>query len=145
MYQAQEKVDVYDQRIEELSQSEKYREPVEKLGCFIGIKNHTALTSISGIGPLPGAAILSEIRDISCFSSADKLVSYAGLNSKVKRSGETIFEGIHMSRRGSPCLRRAIWMACANAVQCDPTFHPYYTKKAAGYINGPAGFFGLFI
>ena len=42
-YQAQEKVDVYDQRIEELSQSEKYREPVEKLGCFIGMKNHTAL------------------------------------------------------------------------------------------------------
>ena len=31
-YQAQEKVDVYDKRIEELSRSEKYREPVEKLG-----------------------------------------------------------------------------------------------------------------
>ena len=38
----------------------------------------TALTSIPGIGPVLGAVILSEIRDISCFPSTDKLVSYAG-------------------------------------------------------------------
>ena len=91
----------------------------------------TPLTSISGIGPLLGAAILSEIRDISSFPSADKLLSYAGLNPRVKQSGETKFGGIHMSKRGSPYLRRAIWMACTNAVQCDPMFRAYYEKKAA--------------
>lgn len=91
----------------------------------------TTLTSVPGIGPLLGAVILSEIRDISCFSSADKLVSYAGLNPKVKQSGETKFEGVHMSKRGSPYLRRAIWMACTNAVQCDPMFRAYYEKKTA--------------
>lgn len=67
----------------------------------------TPLTSIPGIGPLLGAAILSEIRDISSFSSADNLLSYAGLNPRVKQSGETKFGGIHMSKRGSPYLRRA--------------------------------------
>lgn len=91
----------------------------------------TPLTSIPGIGPLLGAAILSEIRDISSFSCADKLLSYAGLNPRVKQSGETKFGGIHMSKRGSPYLRRAIWMACTNAVQCDPMFRAYYEKKAA--------------
>ena len=91
----------------------------------------TVLTSIPGIGPVLGASILSEIRDISSFPSADKLVSYAGLNPRVKQSGETKFGGIHMSKRGSPYLRRAIWMACANAVQCDPMFRAYYEKKAA--------------
>ena len=89
------------------------------------------LTSIPGIGPLLGAVILSEVRDISSFPSADKLVSYAGLNPRVKQSGETKFGGIHMSKRGSPYLRRAIWMACTNAVQCDPMFRAYYEKKAA--------------
>ena len=89
------------------------------------------LTSISGIGPLLGAVILSEIRDISAFTSADKLVSYAGLNPKVKQSGETKLGGIHMSKRGSPYLRRAIWMASTIAVQHDPMFHAYYEKKAA--------------
>ena len=37
-YWVQEKVEAYDKSIEELSRSEKYRESVEKLGCFIGIK-----------------------------------------------------------------------------------------------------------
>ena len=53
------------------------------------------------------------------------------MNPRVKQSGETKFGGIHMSKRGSPYLRRAIWMACTNAVQCDPMFRAYYEKKAA--------------
>lgn len=89
----------------------------------------STLISISGIGPVLGAVILSEIRDISCFSSADKLASYAGLNPKVKQSGEMKFGAVHMSKRGSPYLRRAIWMASTIAVQHDPMFKAYYEKK----------------
>ena len=48
----------------------------------------STLTSITGIGPVLGAVILSEIRDISRFASADKLAAYAGLNPKVKQSGD---------------------------------------------------------
>ena len=91
----------------------------------------SVLTSITGIGPVLGAVILSEIRDISCFASADKLAAYAGLNPKVKQSGETKSSAVHMSKRGSPYLRRAIWMAGAIAVQYDPMFKAYYKKKAA--------------
>lgn len=91
----------------------------------------STLTSITGIGPVLGAVILSEIRDISCFASADKLAAYAGLNPKVKQSGETKSSAVHMSKRGSPYLRRAIWMVGAIAVQYDPMFKAYYEKKAA--------------
>lgn len=75
----------------------------------------TALTSAPGIGTLLDAVILGDTRDIPCFSSTDKLVSYAGLNSRVKQSGETKFEGVHMFKRGSPYLRRTIRIACAMA------------------------------
>lgn len=91
----------------------------------------STLTTISGIGPVLGAVILSEIRDISSFSSADKLAAYAGIDPEVKQSGETKFGGVHMSKRGSPYLRRAIWLASTVAVQCDPMFRAYYEKKAA--------------
>lgn len=90
----------------------------------------STLTTITGIGPVLGAVILSEIRDISCFASADKLAAYAGLNPSVKQSGKTVSCSIHMSKRGSPYLRRAIWMASTIAVQHDPMFKAYYEKKA---------------
>ena len=51
----------------------------------------STLTSITGIGPVLGTVILSEIRDIPCFASADKLAAYAGLNPKVKQSGSGLF------------------------------------------------------
>ena len=89
------------------------------------------LTTISGIGPILGAVILSEIRDISLFSSADKLAAYAGVDPVVKQSGELKFGEVHMSKRGSPYLRRAIWAASMVAVQRDPMFHAYYEKKSA--------------
>ncbi len=38
---------------------------------------------------------------------------------------------VHMSKRGSPYLRRAIWLASTVAVQFDPMFKAYYEKKAA--------------
>ena len=91
----------------------------------------STLTSITGIGLVLGAVILSEIRDISCFASADKLAAYAGLDPKVKQSGETKSSAVHMSKRGSPYLRRAIWLASTTVVQYDPMFKAYYEKKAS--------------
>uniref|UniRef100_UPI003FEE882B transposase n=1 Tax=Dysosmobacter welbionis TaxID=2093857 RepID=UPI003FEE882B len=35
------------------------------------------------------------------------------------------------SKRGSPYLRRAVWMASMIAVQRDPMFKAYYEKKAS--------------
>ena len=36
-----------------------------------------------------------------------------------------------MSKRGSPYLRRAVWMVGAIAAQYDPMFKAYYEKKSA--------------
>ena len=91
----------------------------------------TTITSIPGIGTLLGATILSEIGDISRFSSADKLAAYIGVDPSVKQSGEFISPSAHMSKRGSPYLRRAVWMASLIAVQRDPMFRAYYEKKSA--------------
>ena len=89
----------------------------------------TQLTSIPGVGTVLAATILSEIGDISRFSSADKLLAFAGLDPSVKQSGEFMSNQNRMSKRGSPYLRRAIWLASTVAVQCDPMFRAYYEKK----------------
>lgn len=91
----------------------------------------TTLTTIPGVGTLLAATILSEIGDISRFSSADKLAAYIGVDPTVNQSGEFVGSHAHMSKRGSPYLRRAVWMASMIAVQRDPMFKAYYEKKAS--------------
>lgn len=91
----------------------------------------TQITSIAGIGPILGATILAEIGDISRFKSADKLAAFAGIDPTVNQSGDFTSIKNHMSKRGSPYLRRALWMASVCAVQNDPMFRAYYDKKTA--------------
>ena len=94
-YQAQEKVETYDKRIEELSRSETYREPVEKLGCFIGIKNHTAL------------AFCCEVGDFRRFPSAQQFASYLGLVPGENSSGEKQ-QHTGITKAGNSHLRRLL-------------------------------------
>ncbi|WP_229776899.1 transposase [Alicyclobacillus cellulosilyticus] len=67
----------------------------------------------------------------SRFSSGAKLVAYAGIDPTVHQSGE--FTGIRnrMSKRGSPYLRRAIWLAATTAKTYDPTLRDFYEQKRA--------------
>ena len=87
------------------------------------------ITSIPGIGPVTGAAILSEIGDIQRFESADKLVAYAGIDATVYQTGQFEASEAHMSKRGSPYLRHALWCAATAAILHDPSLKSYYQKK----------------
>jgi len=87
------------------------------------------ITSIPGIGPVTGAAILAEIGDIHRFDSVEKLVAYAGIDPSVYQTGEFQASHAHMSKRGSPYLRHALWQAASMAVQFDPDLRAYYQAK----------------
>lgn len=89
----------------------------------------TYLTTIPGIGVILGATILSEIGDISRFSSSAKLAAFAGIDPTVKQSGEFTASHNHMSKRGSPYLRRALWQASTCAVIHDPALKAFFEKK----------------
>lgn len=66
-FQLREKVDMYDCRIEELSRTEAYLEPVQKLGCLRGIAAHTALL------------LCVEVGDFKRFATAQQFAPYLGL------------------------------------------------------------------
>jgi transposase len=91
----------------------------------------TYITTIPGIGPTLGATIFSEIGDISRFSSPAKLAAFAGIDPTVKQSGEFVGTHNHMSKRGSPYLRRAIWQASTAAATFDPHMKAFFQKKRA--------------
>lgn len=89
------------------------------------------ITSIPGIGSVNGAAILGEIGDINRFPTLEKLVAYAGIDPTSYESGQFKGTRVHMSKRGSPHLRRALWMAATIARRYDPELKAYYDKRRA--------------
>jgi hypothetical protein len=82
---------------------------------------------------------LAEIGDVQRFSSIEKLVAYAGIDASVYQSGEFEAKRMHMSKRGSPYLRYALWQAAHGAIQHDPELQAYYQRKRAeGKHHGTA-------
>jgi transposase len=92
-------------------------------------KMDTYITTCPGIGDVLGAIILSEIGDISRFSEPKKLVAFVGIDPSVKQSGEFVGTQNKMSKRGSPHLRRAFFLAANVAAFRDPVLSAYYQKK----------------
>ena len=87
------------------------------------------ITTIPGIATITGATILGEIGDVDRFSSAKKLVAFAGLDPIVNQSGKFENKSGHISKRGSPQLRSALFMAANVARQRDEIFEEYYDGK----------------
>lgn len=89
------------------------------------------LTTIPGIGAVTAATILGEIGDIQRFDTLNQLVAYAGIDPAVYQSGQFEAAQPHMSKRGSPYLRHALWLAASQARLRDPQLKAYYDKKRA--------------
>ena len=89
----------------------------------------TYIKTVPGVGNITAATILGEIGDINRFDNPSKLVAYAGLDSSVCQSGEYDAPSGHLSKRGSPYLRKALYYAAVRAEFCDPVFNAYYQKK----------------
>ncbi len=89
------------------------------------------LTTIPGIGSVSAAAILGEIGDIQRFDTLKQLVAYAGIDPVLYQTGQFEASQTHMSKRGSPYLRHALWLAANAARLHDPQLNAYYQKRRA--------------
>ena len=93
----------------------------EKFDCYL----HT----IPGIGIIGVATILAEIGDISRFKNSSSLIAFAGIDPTVRQSGEFNSTHNHMSKRGSPYLRHAIFLAATTCSFHNSPLNAYYKKK----------------
>lgn len=119
------------QYIEHIRFSEKQIKEIDERIAEMFSQFDTYITTIPGIGSVLGATIFSEIGDISKFSSPAKLAAFAGIDPTVKQSGEFTASHNHMSKRGSPYLRRALWQASVIAVRYNPDLKIFFQKKRA--------------
>lgn len=119
------------QLIQQIVFTEKQLSELEEQIADLLHKTNQYITTITGIGDVLGAIIVSEIGDINRFERPNQLVAFAGLDVTVKQSGEFSGSKNKISKRGSPYLRRAIWLAAQRAAFCDPILSEYYQSLRA--------------
>ena len=93
--QLSDKVERFDKRIEEFAQQESYREKVNQLVCFKGIKTHTALS------------FEIEIGDFKRFPTAKQFSAFLGLVPKEHSSADSRQLG-SITKVGNSHLRRLL-------------------------------------
>jgi len=112
-------LELYDEQIQSV---EKRTDQMMKL-------INSKIMSIPGIGDTLGPIILGEIGNVDRFSSVKKLIAFAGLDPVVIQSGRFKNMTGHISKRGSPLLRQALFLAANVARQNDDNLKRFYDKK----------------
>ena len=85
--------------------------------------------SIPGFAPKLAAIVVNEIGEIQRFTNPASLVAYAGLDPRVHESGLNSKGRGRITKRGSPYLRSALYLAANISRQFDPELAAYYAKK----------------
>ena len=85
------------------------------------------LTSIPGIGEKTAWSILAYLGDISLFSNAKQVTSYAGINPKIEQSGTSINKS-SLSKIGNKRLRKALYMPALTAAKHNPLMKDLYER-----------------
>ena len=92
-YEEQEaKIERYDKRIEEIAAEVRYQENTKKLGCFLGIRTHTALS------------LIVETGDFKRFAKGNTYAAFLGLAPGEHSSSKSV-NRLGISKAGNTHLR----------------------------------------
>ena len=114
-----ELIELFDRQIKDIVT--KITDTVNKLD--------TKLLSVPGINIIACAIILGETNNFDNFSNATKLLAFAGLDPKIRQSGNFSAASCRMSKKGSPYLRYALIFTAWNVVRHSEKFNKYYCLK----------------
>jgi transposase len=89
------------------------------------------LMSVPGVSLVSAAAFVASVGDIHRFSSAKKLVSYVGLDPRVRQSGEAPARHGRISKQGSAEARHMLCEAAWIAVRTPGPLRAFYERLRA--------------
>ncbi len=94
------------------------------------LEGHKNLISITGIGKITGAILLSVIGDVSDFPDEHRLASYFGIVPRVSNSNETEHSG-RIHKRGSKLGRTALVQSALMAANYNHYLKSFYERVKA--------------
>ena len=100
------------------------------------LPEYPVVMKMFGVGPTLGPQLMAEVGDIRRFHSKKALVAFAGLDSPPNDSGQVTNNHKRMTKRGSPALRRTLFLVMGVILQNSPVDEPVYQfmdkKRAEG-------------
>ena len=90
-------------------------------------KSMHLLTSISGVGLITAATIISETDNCANMTSGKQIRAFAGLDPKLRNSGTKKGKSA-ISKKGSPHIRRCLYNAAVSASKHNSRFKAFYQR-----------------
>lgn len=78
------------------------------------------------VGPVLGPQLMAEIGDVRRFERKQSLVAFAGVDAPPCQSGTFNSKNRHISKRGSPRLRKTLFQVMSTLIQHAPADDPVY-------------------
>jgi transposase len=89
------------------------------------------LMSVPGVNLVSAATFVATVGDIGRFPSPKRLVSYVGLDPRVRQSGEAPARHGHISKQGSPAARHMLCEAAWIVVRTPGPLRAFYQRLRA--------------
>ena len=100
------------------------------------LPEYAVVMKMYGVGLALGPQLMAEIGDVRRFHSRKALVAFAGIDSPPNDSGQVTNNHKRMTKRGSPALRRTLFLIMGVILQNSPVDEPVYQfmdkKRAEG-------------
>lgn len=90
---------------------------------------NSPILSIPGISHFSGTSILAELGDIGNYSSAAKIIKFAGVAPYEHQSSQYRAEHMPITKKGSKYLRKTLYQIILPVIKFNPVFYQYYHLK----------------
>ncbi len=123
---------------------ETYRAEMNRLASQL--PEYETVMGMYGAGPSTGPQLMAEIGDIRRFPKKNSIIAYAGIDPGKDDSGDVVKKSNKSSKRGSPYLRKTLFVVMDVLIQNKPADDPVYQfldkKRSEGkpyYVYMTAG------
>ena len=90
------------------------------------LPEYSAVMAMNGVGPTLGPQLMAEIGDPTRFTHREALTAFAGVDPGADQSGGHDRKSNHTSKKGSPYLRRTLFLIMDGLIQRSPADSPVY-------------------
>ena len=103
---------------------ETYRAEMDRLASQL--PEYEAVMDMTGVGKSMGPQLIAEIGDLRRFAHQKSLVGFAGTDPCKDDSGDKVSDSKPSSKRGSPYLRKTLFVIMTILLQLQPPDDPVY-------------------